>query len=122
MKRYAALGSPCDIGIVRNHYNCRPLSMKLFEKRHDLVAGGAIKGACRLIGQYKHGVVDEGASDGDALLLASGELTGPMMPSMIQADALQSLCGSAVSFASANPGINERQLDIFDRCRPAQEC
>lgn len=64
--------------------------------------GGAIKGACRLIGQYEHRVVYQGASNGDALLLASGELTGPMVPSMIQADALQRLCGSAVSFASAN--------------------
>jgi hypothetical protein len=38
MKRDAALGSPCDIGIVRNHYDCGSLSMKLFEKRHDLIA------------------------------------------------------------------------------------
>ena len=116
MKRDAAIGSLCDIGIVRNHYDGRTLSMQLFEKRHDLIAGVAIKGTCRFIGQDQHWVVYERSSDGDALLLASGELTGPVVCSMIQADALQGICRPAVSFGSANPGINERQLNIF-QCR-----
>ena len=71
--------------------------MKFLEQRHDLVAGAAIKGAGRLIGQDEHWLIYERSSDGDALLLASGELTWPMVSAMTQADALQSLCGSAVS-------------------------
>jgi hypothetical protein len=50
MERDATLGSVRDISIMSDHNYCRSLSMKFLEKRHDLVAGVAIKSARRLIG------------------------------------------------------------------------
>ena len=92
VERDAAFRSFCYIGIVCNHDDCGSLLMEFLEQRHDLVAGAAIKGARRLIGQDKRWLIYQRPSDGNALLLATGELIWPMVSAMAQADALQSLC------------------------------
>ena len=63
--------------------------------------------------RIKRWLIYQRPSDGNALLLATGELIWPMVSAMAQADALQSLCGSALPLNSVKPRIDERKLDIF---------
>ena len=58
---------------------------------HDLDAAGGIEVAGRLIGQQHDGLGDDGAGDGDALLLAAGEFAGRVMFPAGQAHLLQGL-------------------------------
>jgi hypothetical protein len=60
--------------------------MKVLKQRHDLVAGVAIESAGRLVGEDQRCLVYERSSDGDALLLATRQLAGPMIFAMTQAD------------------------------------
>ena len=61
-------------------------AVELFEQLEDLAAGGAVEIAGRLVGDQQVGVGDDGPGDGDALLLAAGELARVMMLAAGQAD------------------------------------
>jgi hypothetical protein len=84
----AARGAPRDVGCVSNDDDRGTVPMKLFEQRQDLFAGLAVKRPRRLVRQQKRRLIYKCPSDSDTLLLASGELTGPMVAAMIQADAV----------------------------------
>ena len=49
---------------------------ELEEERHDRVAGGLVEVAGGLVGEDQAGAGGERPADGDALLLAAGELLG----------------------------------------------
>ena len=49
------------------------------EEVEDELAGVGVEVSGGLVGEDNLGVVDEGACDGDALLLAAGELVGPVL-------------------------------------------
>ena len=53
--------------------------------------------AGRFVGQHQFGLVDQGAGDGDALLLAAGKLAGMMAEPVAEADFLQRLHGALVA-------------------------
>ena len=55
-----------------------PGRVQLVEQREDLVAGAAVEVAGRLVGEQDRRAVDQRPGDGDALLLAAGELVGPV--------------------------------------------
>jgi hypothetical protein len=82
MERNAALGAVCHVGVMSDHDDCGSLPMQFFKKGHDFVAGVAIEGAGRLIGQDQQCLIHERPSDGDALLLASRQLARPMVFAM----------------------------------------
>ena len=65
-----------DVRLVRDHDDGDALVVQLLENVHDLDARAAIEIARRLVGEQHVGIVDEGARDGDALLLAAGKLAG----------------------------------------------
>src|SRR3954454_15441621 len=66
--------------VVRDHHHGRAVFLvQLFEDAHDLVAHGRIEIAGRLIGEHDARLSDDGACDGDALLLAAGELRRKVM-------------------------------------------
>ena len=58
---------------------------QLEQEVHDLLAGGAVEIAGRLVGQQELGPTHEGAGDGDALLLAARELRGVVADAMARA-------------------------------------
>jgi acyl-CoA thioesterase I len=60
----------------------------------DQAAGGAIQVAGRLVGQKDGRSQSEGAGQGDALLLAAGELHGIMVEAASEADAVEQFAGA----------------------------
>ena len=87
MERDAALGPVGDIGIMSDHDYGAPLPMQFFKKGHDFVPGVAIESSGGLVGQDQRCLIYERSSDGDALLLATRQLAGPMIFAMCQANA-----------------------------------
>ncbi len=65
--------------------------MESAEKIDDLVAGVRIQIARGFIGQDQFGIVDERSGDGYPLLLAAGELAGPVVQAVPQTDASKQL-------------------------------
>ena len=68
-----------DVLFVRDHDDCYAALVELLKYRHDLDAGAAVEIAGGLVGQQHLRVVDQGARDRDALLLATGKLAGMMV-------------------------------------------
>src|SRR3954452_15312763 len=61
--------------VVRDHHHGRAVFLvQLFEDAHDLVAHGGVEIAGRLVGEHDARLSDDGARDGNALLLSAGEL------------------------------------------------
>src|SRR3954454_9270563 len=63
-----------DLVVVRGHDDRRPGAVDPVEQAHDADARGGVEVAGRLVGQQDRGPVDERPGDGDALLLAAGQL------------------------------------------------
>src|SRR5215203_6410944 len=63
-----------DVGIVRYENDRDALAVEFLEERQNLNRRAAVERASRLVGEKQARVVDEGAGDGDALLLAAREL------------------------------------------------
>ena len=66
-----------ELQIVRCHQNGHPECVDLPEQVHDPPSGPIVEISCGLVRQKKERLAREGARDGDALLLTSGELIYP---------------------------------------------
>ena len=93
----ATVGQASDDRIVGDHDDGAALGMELAQQPEDdlFVLGVQIAGG--LVGQDDLRIVDEGAGNADALLLAAGKLRGQVMRRGLQADA-----------ARARPGLRFR--------------
>ena len=80
-----------DVQFVRDHDDGDAGVVEFLEQAHDLDAGAGVEIAGRLVGQDQFRLVDQGAGDGDALLLSAGKLAGMMVAPVAQADFLQRL-------------------------------
>jgi len=60
--------------------------VKAFNQVEDASGGGFVQVAGGLVCQQKPGIVDQGAGQRHALLLAAGEFAGPMVAAIFQAD------------------------------------
>src|SRR5438128_964064 len=96
-----------DIRGMRHHDDGSAIPMQVFKQRQNLVACLAIERPGGLVCQNQGRIVDNGTSDGDALLLAPRKLMGPMMLAMPQSDPVKGIVGSAMPFRSANACISE---------------
>src|SRR5207302_8643110 len=65
-----ALRSAADVGVVGDDDDGSAACDQLVEELEDLLAGLAVERAGGLVGEEDQGVVDHGAGDADALLLA----------------------------------------------------
>ena len=82
------------------------------ERRVDLVGGGGVELAGRLVGEEHARPVGERGAQRDALLLAAGELRGPPVALRREADPLEQLVGPAQALrAVALPRRPELQRD-----------
>ena len=63
------------------------LGVKFIENFQNLHAGGGVEIASGFIGQNDERIVDERTGDGDALLLAAGQLKGFMIEPIRESDA-----------------------------------
>src|SRR5690242_8567595 len=71
---HRALRDAAEAGVVRDHADGRAIVVKLAEEVHDRLAVLRVEVARRLVGEEDERIADEGAGDGDALLLAAGKL------------------------------------------------
>ncbi len=101
-----------DVAFV-GHQNDRvaPL-IKIFEQRHDFVAGLGIEIPGRFVRQNDRWLVDQSARDRDALALTAGQFVRLMMDPIAQANVDQRLFGALLARFRIDAGINQRQFDI----------
>ena len=85
-------------------------AVELAEHVHDFDRGGGVEVAGGLVGEQDARVVDEGARDGDALLLAAGELRGGVVHALFEADEADEL-----ERAAADLGVGQRRVVVGRR-------
>lgn len=98
------------------------LLVELPEEADDLAAGAAVEVASGLVAHEDVGVVDQGPGDGDTLLLTAGELAGMVMQAVGEADERQFVLGALTALAKGDAaGVEERELDVFERRSASQQ-
>ena len=99
----AAVSQAGDDGVVRHHDDGASLLMEFAQQAQDDLFVNGVEVARGLVGKNDLGIVDQGARDADALLLATGKLRrerGGRAPSIPRAPGLRALlarpscCGS----------------------------
>ena len=93
----------------------------LVEEVHDFVAGAGVEGAGRLVGEDDGRLVDEGARNGHALLLAAGQLVGPVVNALGQAHGVEGAGGLLAALVRRQAAVDQRQLDIAQGIGAGQE-
>jgi len=88
------------------------LSGRAAEKIKHQIASGGIEVACRFVGEQETGLVDECASDGDALLLTAGKLVGEAVGEQVHLDPVETFLCSVTSVGPV--GEEQREFYIFD--------
>ena len=103
-----------DRFVVRHHDNSQVvLAVQGAQERHDLGARLGIEIAGGLIGQQQRRSIYQRASDGDALLLATGKLCRAMFEAVIEPHALQRFVRAPSPLSTVNFGEAQWQLDIL---------
>src|SRR5438552_1298704 len=116
------MGEGRHVGLMCHHDDgVATLVIEPCQQFHDLVAARCVEIAGRLIGEKHQGIGDNGARDGDALLLAAGKLRRGVMLAALDADEPQGLAGALMALAPGRAAIDERQFDILDRGGAGEE-
>ena len=97
-----------------NHNDGVALRMDLLELFHDDMTIAAIKVAGRLVSEDDARVSDQAASDGNALLLATGELIRHVIFAFAKVEMLEDIIGHAETAGFAAAGIDEREGNILE--------
>ena len=95
-----------------------PVAVQRLEQPHDLLAGGAVEVAGRLVGQENARLVHQRPGDGHALPLAAGELVGPVLHPVAQPHPRERLGGELPALLGAQAGVDQRQLHVVQRWWP----
>src|SRR5215472_12862717 len=85
----AAIGLPCYVWIMRDHQNGVALVVQLAENFDDDSFVRFVEIPCWFVGKDEFWLIDEGACNGYALLLAAGELRGQMRQAIAEPNPLQ---------------------------------
>src|SRR5438477_8874503 len=104
------------MGIVRHHHDC--LSERLVERgeQTEHVFGAlAIEISRGLVGHDDLRIGDDRARDGDALLLAAGELAGSVVGAIREVDQLEREIDASLALRFRERSEEERQLDVLRR-------
>ena len=111
-----------DVPVVGRHQDRRlGLVVDLEEELHDLPAGGRVEVAGRLVGDDQSRLVNERAGDRDALLLATGELTGVLLELAGEAHGLQRLGAPAADLPAGLAQHSQREGDVLVDGQPRKE-
>ena len=110
-----------DVLLVRHHDDGVALPREFREERQDFRAGLGVEVAGRLVGQQDGRPVHQRAGDGDALALAAGQLVGPVMDPVGQADVAQGLQRHLPPFLGGHAGVDQGQLDVAQRVGARQQ-
>ena len=114
-----AIGIGRDIGFMGDDDNGNAtLAIERLQRLHDLMRVPGIEIAGRLVRKQQDRIVDQGARDGDALLLAAGQLPGRVALPVGQAEQLERRprpLGALGSAGCARRRIEQGQRDVLDR-------
>ena len=120
-----AVGIGGNVGLVGDENDGDALlAIERAQRFHDLVRSSRIEIAGGLIGKQKARRIDQGAGDGDALLLAAGELAGRIAFAVAETEQLQRGARPFGAYgATLRPrgGVVERQTDILKRASASQQ-
>ena len=82
---------------------------------HNVEARGGVQIAGRLVRHDDGRLCRHGACDSNALLLAAGHLTRAVIHALSPTE--QRVSGKPSALLPADAAVNERQLDVLDRCQ-----
>lgn len=100
---------------------CSASLIQFTHHREERLARMRIQIACRLIGQYQIGFLQQRSRDRDALLLATGQLTWFVMEPGSQSNLLQQRNGFRFNFRLIPPLNESRHAGILERSKLWQE-
>ncbi len=121
LEHHHAVGIGRHLRLMRYQDDGQPLfAVEAGDRGHDFGRGLRIDIAGRLVGQQDRRVMDQGASDGDALLLTARQLIGMVLLPGAEAKLFESP-SRAVETALHLSGIEERECDILDRGGAGQQ-
>jgi hypothetical protein len=89
--------------------------MQILEQPEHLGARRRVEVAGGLVGEDHSRLGDQGACDGDALLLAPGELTRTVVGPSGQAHDVEGVEGAPAPLRRTHAGVDERELDVPPR-------
>ena len=73
----------------------------------------------RLVGEQYSRLLDERPCDAHALLLSAGKLSGLVIGSVSESDAIERVQGSPFSVGAVS--VNQWKLDVGARCQPGEQ-
>lgn len=106
-------GMCCDVMLMRHHNDGDTGSMQLAQKLHDLIAGGRVEIARRLVGQQDGRIIGQGAGHGHPLLLPTGEFRRAMTEPVSQAHPFGQIGCARSTLLRLPPLIKQRQFNVF---------
>ena len=93
----------------------RPAACRSWKSRNTSRAEVGVQGAGGLVGQDQSRIADQGPRHRHPLLLASRQLTGPMVDPVAQAHLLERLDGPTPALGPVHAGVDQRQLHVAPR-------
>jgi acyl-CoA thioesterase-1 len=91
-----------QVKVVRHQYGGEAMAcVQALDQVEDTTGGGLVQIAGGFVGQEQPRVVDQRTGQGDALLLAAGELAGPMVAAIVQAHLPERASSGMATFSSA---------------------
>src|SRR6266849_2858176 len=109
------------IVVGRDHERRAVLLVQLEHELLDVLAGGRVEVAGRLVGEEKPGALGEGACHRHALLLAPGELPRPVREPLAEPDPLEQVGRPRARRGLWLAGDQARQHDVLQRGEVAQQ-
>ena len=91
-----------------------PSLVDLLEQVHDLARHEGVEVAGWLVGQEEGRVAGDGARDGDALLLAAGELRGHVLHARAQAHQIKRAADALAPVGRVHAPVAQRHVDVVE--------
>ena len=101
------------VGVVGGEADGGAVGVQLAEHLHQRVAALRIEVARRLVGEQDRRASGDRARDGDELLVTAGQLSGPLLRSRGESDAVQGRSDAFLAFLGGRPAQRERILDVL---------
>lgn len=89
------------------------LAIEVVEEVEDFFAGFGVEVASGFVGEDDERAVGESAGDGNALLLAAGELVGSVIEAVVESDLGGKFCGDFPHFFIGGPAVIHGDGDVF---------
>jgi len=110
-----------DLGIVRDEHDGAAVLAEFAKEAKDGVAGVRVEVAGGLVGEDDARAVDQSAGNGGALLLAAGELAGPVFGAIGQVHRLEGGQRALSALLARNAAVDHRQLYVLHHVELGQQ-